>query len=395
MAYTVLMVEDEEDFIKPLLPYIQSRGYEVMVAQSLHKAREYLNQGIGDIILLDIALPDGNGLDLLQETSYLPIRPSVIVVTGTGNIETVVDAMKQGATDFLQKPVVFSQVEKSLQRAAENVALRRELYLYRQAQLQNIDFIIGNSPVMRRLYEQAQRAAVASVSVLITGETGTGKSLLAKAIHKMGPRANKPFMHVDCGALPATVFESELFGHEAGAFTSADKRKLGLLETADGGVLFLDEISSMAVETQAKLLRALDEQSFRRLGSTVEIKVDVQILAASNRDLKKMMEEGAFRSDLYYRLKVVDLEVPPLRDHKEDIPELVGFFIRRFNPQRGKNVQDVTPRAMEALMAYDWPGNIRELSHAIERALIFCDDEALDLHHLPFDLQERVRGKIS
>lgn len=395
MAYTVLMVEDEEDFIKPLLPYIQSRGYEVVVAQSLHKAREYLNQGIGDIILLDIALPDGNGLDLLQETSYLPIRPSVIVVTGTGDIETAVDAMKQGATDFLQKPVVFSQVEKSLQRAAENVALRRELYLYRQAQLQNIDFIIGNSPVMRRLYEQAQRAAIASVSVLITGETGTGKSLLAKAIHKMGPRANKPFMHVDCGALPATVFESELFGHEAGAFTSAEKRKLGLLETADGGVLFLDEISSMAVETQAKLLRALDEQSFRRLGSTVEIKVDVQILAASNRDLRKMMEEGAFRSDLYYRLKVVDLEVPPLRDHKEDIPELVGFFIRRFNPQRGKNVQDVTPRAMEALMAYDWPGNIRELSHAIERALIFCDDEALDLHHLPFDLQERVRGKLS
>lgn len=395
MAYTVLMVEDEEDFIKPLLPYIQSRGYEVVVAQSLHKAREYLNQGIGDIILLDIALPDGNGLDLLQETSYLPIRPSVIVVTGTGDIETAVDAMKQGATDFLQKPVVFSQVEKSLQRAAENVALRRELYLYRQAQLQNIDFIIGNSPVMRRLYEQAQRAAIASVSVLITGETGTGKSLLAKAIHKMGPRANKPFMHVDCGALPATVFESELFGHEAGAFTSAEKRKLGLLETADGGVLFLDEISSMAVETQAKLLRALDEQSFRRLGSTVEIKVDVQILAASNRDLRKMMEEGTFRSDLYYRLKVVDLEVPPLREHKEDIPELVGFFIRRFNPQRGKNVQDVTPRAMEALMAYDWPGNIRELSHAIERALIFCDDEALDLHHLPFDLQERVRGKLS
>ncbi|MCX8062172.1 MAG: sigma-54 dependent transcriptional regulator [Anaerolineales bacterium] len=395
MAYTVLMVEDEEDFINPLLPYIQSRGYEVMVAQSLNKAREYLNQGIGDIILLDIALPDGNGLDLLQETTYLPIRPSVIVITGTGDIETAVDAMKQGATDFLQKPVVFSQVEKSLQRAAENVALRRELYLFRQAQLQNIDFVIGNSPVMRRLYEQAQRAASASVSVLITGETGTGKSLLAKAIHKMGPRASKPFMHVDCGALPATVFESELFGHEAGAFTSAEKRKLGLLETADGGVLFLDEISSMSVETQAKLLHALDEQSFRRLGSTVEIKVDVQILAASNRDLRKMMEDGAFRSDLYYRLKVVDLEVPPLREHKEDIPELVGFFIRRFNPQRGKNIQNVTPRALDALMAYDWPGNIRELCHAIERAMIFCDEEAIDLHHLPFDLQERMRSNIS
>ncbi|RCK74363.1 MAG: Two component, sigma54 specific, transcriptional regulator, Fis family [Anaerolineae bacterium] len=395
MAYTVIMVEDEEDFINPLLPYIQSRGYEVKVAQTLHKAREYLKQGIGDIILLDIVLPDGNGLELLHETSSLPIRPSVIVATGNGDIETAVEAMKLGATDFLQKPVVFSQLEKTLQRAAENVALRRELFLYRQAQLQNIDFIVGNSPVMRRLYEQAQRAALASVSVLITGETGTGKSLLAKAIHKMGPRANKPFIPVDCGALPATVFESELFGHEAGAFTSAEKRKLGLLETADGGVVFLDEISSMAVETQAKLLRALDDQSFRRLGSTVEIKVDVQILAASNRDLKKMIAEGTFRSDLYYRLKVVDLEVPPLREHKEDIPELVGFFIRKNNPHRGKNIQDVTSRAMEALMAYDWPGNIRELAHAIERAMIFCDEEAIDLTHLPFDIQEGGRARLA
>ncbi len=391
MAYTVIMVEDEEDFINPVMPYIQSRGYEVMVAQTLHEARKYLNQGIADIILLDISLPDGNGLELLHETSSLAIRPSVIVVTGNGDIETAVEVMKLGATDFLQKPVVFSQLEKSLQRAAENVALRRELHLYRQAQLQNIDFIIGNSSIMRRLYEQAQRAALASVSVLITGETGTGKSLLAKAIHKMGPRANKPFMPVDCGAVPPTVFESELFGHEVGAFTSAEKRKLGLLETADGGVVFLDEISSMAVETQAKLLRALDEHSFRRLGSNVEIKVDVQIIAASNRDLKKMIEEGAFRSDLYYRLKVVDLEMPPLRHHKEDIPELVGFFLRKYNPHRGTNILDVTPRAMEALMAYDWPGNIRELNNAIERAMIFCDEEAIDLHHLPFDVQECVR----
>jgi DNA-binding NtrC family response regulator len=395
MAYTVIMVEDEEDFINPVLPYIQSRGYEVKVAQTLQKARDYLNQGIGDIILLDLSLPDGNGLDLLHETISLPIRPSVVVVTGNGDIETAVEVMKLGATDFLQKPVVYSQLEKSLQRAAENVALRRELNLYRQAQLQNIDFIIGNSPIMRRLYEQAQRAAMASVSVLITGETGTGKSLLAKAIHKMGPRANKPFMPIDCGAVPPTVFESELFGHEVGAFTSAEKRKLGLLETADGGVLFLDEISSMAIETQAKLLRALDDQSFRRLGSTVEIKVDVQIIAASNRDLKRMISEGSFRSDLYYRLKVVDLEVPPLRDHKEDIPELVGFFLRKNNPRRGTNIRNVTPRAMEALAAYDWPGNIRELAHAIERAMIFCDEEAIDLHHLPYDIQDRIRGKVT
>jgi DNA-binding NtrC family response regulator len=318
----------------------------------------------------------------------MPIRPSVIVLTGTGDIEIAVEAMKSGATDFLPKPVTYSQLEKSLQRAVENVALRRELALYRKTQLQNIDFIIGNSPVMRRLFEQAQRAAQASVSVLITGETGTGKSLLAKAIHKMSPRANKPFVPIDCGAVPPQVFESELFGHEPGSYTDARHRKLGLLETADEGIVFLDEISSMALETQAKLLRALDDHTFRRLGGNNEIKVDVQVIAASNRDLKKMISEGLFRPDLYYRLKVVDLEMPPLREHKEDIPELAGYYIRKINPHRGTNISNITPRAMERLLAYNWPGNIRELNHVIEQAMIFCDDESIDVHHLPRELQE-------
>lgn len=389
MSYTVLMVEDEIDFIEPVKPFIETRGYEVMIASNLTEARLKLKQGIGDIVLLDIYLPDGNGLTLLNETINMAIRPSVIVVTGNGDIEMAVEAMKSGATDFLPKPIDLIQLDKALQRAADNVSLRRELAFYRQAQLQNIDFIIGKSPVMRRLYEQAQRAATASVSVLIIGETGTGKSLLAKAIHKMSPRANKPFMAIDCGAVPPTVFESELFGHEQGAFTTAEKRKLGLMETADGGIVFLDEISSMVVETQSKLLRALDEHSFRRLGGNVEIKVDVQIIAASNRNLKKMIEEGTFRSDLYYRLKVVDLEVPPLREHKEDIPELVGFFIRKNNPHRGTNIQNVTPRAMEVLIKHDWPGNIRELNNVIERAMIFCDEAIIDLQHLPIELIEK------
>ncbi|MGB9639608.1 MAG: sigma-54-dependent transcriptional regulator [Anaerolineales bacterium] len=389
MSYTVLMVEDEIDFIESVKPYIETRGYEVMIASNLAEARLKLKQGIGDIVLLDIYLPDGNGLTLLNETINMAIRPSVIVVTGNGDIEMAVEAMKSGATDFLPKPINFIQLDKTLQRAADNVSLRRELAFYRQAQLQNIDFIIGKSPIMRRLYEQAQRAATASVSVLITGETGTGKSLLAKAMHKMSPRANKPFMAIDCGAVPPTVFESELFGHEQGAFTTAEKRKLGLMETADGGIVFLDEISSMVVETQSKLLRALDEHSFRRLGGNVEIKVDVQIIAASNRNLKKMIEEGTFRSDLYYRLKVVDLEVPPLREHKEDIPELVGFFIRKYNPHRGTNIQNVTPRAMEILIKHDWPGNIRELNNVIERAMIFCDEAVIDVQHLPIELIEK------
>ncbi len=389
MSYTVLIVEDEFDFVESVKPYIETRGYEVIVAPNLTDARLKLKQSIGDIVLLDIWLPDGNGLSLLNETLNMSIRPSIIVMTSNGDIEMAVEAMKSGATDFLPKPINFNQLEKTLQRAADNVALRRELAFYRQAQLQNIDYIIGKSPMVRRLFEQAQRAASASVSVLITGETGTGKSLLAKAMHKMSPRANKPFMAIDCGAVPPTVFESELFGHEQGAFTTAEKRKLGLMETADGGIVFLDEISSMAVETQSKLLRALDDHSFRRLGGNNEIKVDVQVIAASNRNLKKMIEDGTFRSDLYYRLKVVDLEVPPLREHKEDIPELVGFFIRKHNPHRGTNIQNVTSRAMEVLIKHDWPGNIRELNNVIERAMIFCDEATIDLQHLPVELTEK------
>jgi transcriptional regulator with PAS, ATPase and Fis domain len=244
---------------------------------------------------------------------------------------------------------------------------------------------------MQVLLHQAQRAATASASVLITGETGTGKEVVANAIHSMGPRAGKPFIAVNCAAIQSTVLESELFGYEAGAFTGAEKRKHGLMEIADGGILFLDEISSMPFDIQAKLLRAIEERAFRRVGGTNLIHVDVQILAASNRNLSTLMADGKFREDLYYRLKVVDLHLPPLREHKEDIPELVGTFIRKNNPRMGLNIIDVTLRAMQSLMAYNWPGNIRELRNVIERAMLFCDDPSIDISHLPAEV---VKAKL-
>ena len=264
--------------------------------------------------------------------------------------------------------------------------MRRELSHLRESQHKNLNFVIGQSPVMKTLLDHAQRAAEASVSVLITGETGTGKEVLARAIHKMGPRADKAFIDISLPAVQSTVLEAELFGYEAGAFTSAEKRKPGLLEVADEGILFLDEISSAPVDVQVKLLRVLEERTFRRVGGTNQIKVDVQVIAASNRDLPQMMSDGDFREDLYYRLKVVDLHLPALREHKEDIPELVGLFIKVNNPKMGLNIEDVTPRAMEALMGYDWPGNIRQLRHTIDRGMLFCDDAALDLAHLPEEI---------
>ena len=383
MSATILIVDDEENARRFIHDFLSSRGYEVIEAAKLAEAREYVRRGSADIIVLDVQLDDGYGPSLLEETAYLPMRPPIIIITAHGDIEMAVDAMKNGAHDFLQKPIQLVQLEKSIQRAQEIVSMRRELAHIRQTQHQQTDFIVGKTQAMQTLLQQSQRAAEKSVSVLITGETGTGKDVLANEIHAMGPRANKPFIPINCGAIQSTVWESELFGYEPGAFTGAEKRKLGLMEVADGGILFLDEISSMSVDIQAKLLRAIDEHSFRRVGGTNLIHVDVQILAASNRDLKTLLDENKFRQDLYYRLKVVDLALPPLRERNEDIPELVGLFIRQNNAKMGVNIIDITPRAMQALMAHNWPGNIRELQHVIESAMLFCDDPCLDLSHLP------------
>jgi len=317
----------------------------------------------------------------------------MIMITAHGDIDMAVESMKNGAHDFLQKPIKFDRLEQSIQRAGETVAMRRELNHLRQSSQQN-DFVLGQSEAMKSLLSQAERAAQASVSVLITGETGTGKEVLARAIHRSGTRKDKPFIDINCAALPATTIESELFGYEPGAFTSADKRKPGLMEIANDGILFLDEISSMLPDMQSKLLRALEERSFRRMGGTNLIKVDVQILAASNRDLPALIKSGGFRDDLYYRLRVVSLDVPPLRERKADIPELVGFFIKQNNPRMGLNIRDVTPKAMQVLNAHDWPGNIRELRNVIERAMLFCDEAAIDVAHLPAELITPKRSKV-
>jgi DNA-binding NtrC family response regulator len=387
MGYTVLVVDDEENARSNLEAFLTPLGYEVVGVGTLSDARTEIQKGNCDVVLLDVQLPDGFGPNLLYETLNMQLRPPMILITGFPDIEIAVEAMRNGAHDFLIKPIKLDRLELSIQRALEIVRMRRELALFQNTQKNSVQFVAGDNPKIKHVLGQAERAASMSVSVLITGETGVGKDVLANYIHSVGPRSHKMFVAINCAAIQSTMLESELFGHESGAFTGADKRKHGLMETADEGVLFLDEISSMPLDMQAKLLRALESKAFRRVGGNNLINVDVQVLAASNRNLIQMIENNEFRSDLYYRLRVVDLHIPPLRERKEDIPELVGFFIRQKNSKMGVNIVDITPHAMEKLMAYNWPGNIRELSNAIESAMLFCDTGVIEVSNLPLNLQ--------
>jgi two-component system response regulator AtoC len=386
MAATVLVVDDEETARMVVSQFLRSKGYEVLEAGTMADARAVISKGVADIIILDVRLPDGYGPHLLTETSRLPMRPQVIIVTAHGEVSMAVEAMKNGAQDFMEKPLDLLELEKSVNRAAEVISMRRELAHFRSNKGNLDEFIVGDTPEMKHILELAGRASESSVSVLITGPTGTGKEVLAKYIHRNGPRSGKPFIDINCPAIQPTMFESELFGHESGAFTGATSKRNGLMEIADGGILFLDEISSMPVDLQAKFLRALEERAFRRVGGTNLIRVDVQVIAASNRDLKEMIARHEFREDLYYRLKVVDLDLPSLAERRQDIPDLVGYMVRKFNKRLGANILDVSPAAMQALIDYDWPGNIRELSNAIERAVVFCDEPTIDLNHLPKDI---------
>jgi len=387
MSATVLVVDDEELARENVRETLTDAGYEAIEAGDLSQAHKYIDEGAADIVLLDVMLPDGSGLTLLDRIELENPSPPVILITAFGEVDTAVEAMKKGAQDFLQKPLDLERLIQAVEKAHEVVALRRELDMLRKSTTGQVEMVVGKTPVMLQILEEAERASSAQASILITGETGTGKNVLAQAIREMGPRADKPFIPINCPALAATMIESELFGHEAGAFTGAQKRKPGLIEIADSGILFLDEISSTKPEMQAKFLQVLEEKTFRRVGGVKEISVDIQILAASNRDLKAMISEGKFREDLYYRLKVLDLHLPPLRDRIEDVPALVGAFIRQLNMRTGNVVSGISPRAIEALKAHDWPGNIRELNHIIERAMLFCDDETIDLGHLPPEFQ--------
>lgn len=384
MAGSILIVDDEVNAQVYLVKFLTSRGYEIRSALNLSEARAILKKDMPDIVLLDVNLPDGYGPNLMQENEILVNKPPVIIITAYPDIDMAVEAMKSGAHDFLQKPIDLERMDASIQRAMDIVAMRRELDHFRRSQQDKVNFIIGKNPGMQTVIDHATRAAERSVRVLISGESGTGKEVLAKFIHKIGSRSSRPFIDLNCAAIQDTMLESELFGHEAKSFTGADdKKKIGLMEVADTGILFLDEISSMSMDMQAKLLRALEENSIRRAGGTTNIKLDVQVISASNRNLKKMIDDGKFREDLYFRLNTVELHIPPLRERVEDIPELVGYLINQTNARLGVNVEGITPKALEALKAYKWPGNIRELSHIIERAMLFCDDPVLDLNHLP------------
>ena len=389
MSITVLIVDDEENTRIDLEALVKAKGYGTLTAATYAEARNYVQKGDGDVVLLDMQLPDGYGPNLLIEMATMPYHPPVIMITGFGDIETAVEIMKSGAMDFLTKPVDFPRLEKSIKRASDLVTMKRELDHLRNEQNQNINFVVGNTTRMKEVVELATKAAQRKANVLISGETGTGKDVLAKYIHSVGTRSLKPFMGINCAAIQNTMLETELFGYEANAFTgAAQKRKLGLMEVADDGILFLNEISSMPLDIQAKLLTAIESQSFLRVGGTLPVNVDVQVISASNRDLAAMIEDHLFREDLYYRLKVIEISLPPLRERVEDIPDLVGYFIRDFNMHMGMNVEEIDPRALDALQKHPWRGNIRELSNTIERAMIFCDGLQINLSDLPLEVSK-------
>ena len=386
MSATILLVEDDATARSFLVPMLRTGGYEVKEAETLAAANAALDRAEADIIVLDVELPDGYGPSLLERISREAPGLPVIVVTGYGDIDMAVEAMKAGARDFIQKPVDVARLRQAVDKAAEAVALMRELNHLRSARDPLGSYVLGQTPAMKRLAYDLSRIAPSSATVLITGESGTGKEVIAGAIHKLSPRAAKPFVPVNCANFTDTLLESELFGYEAGAFTGATKRKEGLFVTANGGTLFLDEISTMRPELQARLLRVIEDRAIRRLGGTSETRVDVRIVAATNKRLPEMVLENTFREDLYHRLNVVELQLPPLRQRKDDIPALIGFFIQKYNRELGRNVQGVGPHIMEALSEYHWPGNIRQLRNAVERAMLFCDGDHLEIGHFSPDL---------
>ena len=381
---TVLIVEDEptpREFLEQILTEFE---YEVVAAENLAGARKEIETGSIDVVLLDVNLPDGNGLGLLEQLNLEHPSMPVIMLTGYGDIDMAVEAMQLGAADFMAKPVDTKRLQKSLKRAAAKVALHRELDHLRSQQFANFDWVPSQAEAMRPVVELIERAAPTNANVLLIGETGAGKELVAKAVYDLSPRSGKAFMPLNCATLPDHLVESELFGHEPNAFTgAAAKRKKGIIEAADGGTLFLDEISSLKPEVQTKLLRTLEERTIRRVGGIKDIKVDIRLIAASNQNLEEMLAAGTFRADLYYRVNVIEIQLPPLRERAVDIPAFAGAFVRRISAENGKNIQSIHPRALEALQAFPWPGNIRQLRNAIEHAVLFCDNDEIQIGHLP------------
>ncbi len=375
----ILIADDHDALRRGLVRALTEAGHEVDEASNGNAAIAKLHESYFDVVLTDLKMGGSDGLDVLRTTKSLHPSTAVILMTAFGSVTTAVEAMKIGAFDYVQKPFEIEEMEVKIEKALELRRMKHELdYLRHTTQdIYNFDRIVGSGGALTRVLAIVRKVAKSNTTVLIRGETGTGKELIAGAIHHNSLRAARNFVRVNCAALQENLLESELFGHEKGAFTGADKQRVGRFEQADGGTLFLDEVGDMSPSTQAKILRVLQEHEFERLGGTRTLKVDVRLIAASNRNLAGMVASGHFREDLYYRLNVVSIDMPPLRERKEDIPALTAFFIRRFSGELKKKIDGIEPDAEKMLMRYNWPGNIRELENAIERAMLLTEGTSI------------------
>ncbi len=371
MKPRLLVVDDEESIREFLEIMLKKEGYEVTCAEDGAKAKDLLAKKTFDMVISDLQMPNVTGIELLKFVKEAYPDLVFMLITAFGTTESAVEAMKMGAYDYLTKPFKIDEVRLNIQNAlrtknleVENRVLKKELT--KEYSFQNL---VGNSDEMHRIYDLVKRVSMTPTNVLITGESGTGKEVVAKAIHYNGPLKDKPFVTINCGAIPEQLMESEMFGHKKGSFTGAVADKSGLFEVADGGTLFLDEVGELPVTIQVKLLRAIQERMIRRVGATEDIKVDVRICAATNRDLEQMVKEGTFRQDLFYRLNVINIRTPSLRDRRDDVPLLANHFLKKYNDRLGKQIGAISAEAMEALKKYDYPGNVRELENIIERTV--------------------------
>ena len=371
----ILVADDHDSLRRGLVRALTDAGHEVEEAPNGNVAIEKLHEGQYDVVLSDLKMGGSDGLDVLKTAKTLHSTTVVILMTAFGSIHTAVEAMKFGAFDFVQKPFEIEEMEVKIEKAIEHRRLRHQIDYLRHTQQDIYDFdrIVGASGALQQVLDIVRKVAKSNTTVLVRGETGTGKELIAGAIHHNSLRSSRNFVKVNCAALQENLLESELFGHEKGAFTGADKQRIGRFEQADGGTMFLDEIGDMSANTQAKILRVLQEHEFERLGGTRTLRVDVRVIAASNRSLPAMVAAGQFREDLFYRLNVVSIDMPPLRERKDDIAALAGFFIHRFAGELKKRLDGLQPDAQKLLMRYNWPGNIRELENAIERAVLLTE----------------------
>jgi DNA-binding NtrC family response regulator len=395
---TILVVDDDDSLRTSLQELLNSLGYSVDTAEDGSSALERAQEVPYNCALVDLKMPEMDGLEVMTHLHKMNASLPVVIMTGYGTVENAVQAMKQGAADYIVKPFrpdeIQLRIENVLARAClveENLWLKREI-----TERIEFDNIIGESKQMQNVFALIEKVAPTDSTILIQGESGTGKELIAQAIHYHSLRKEKKFIAVDCGALPETLLESELFGHVKGSFTGAIVTKRGLLEVADGGTFFLDEVGDLSSAIQAKLLRVLQEKEFRPIGGIKNSKVDIRLIAATNKDLARMIKNGEFREDLYYRLKIVPIRLPSLRERRDDIPLLVQHFLKKYNAKRNKEIQGVSREAMNTLFDYDWPGNIRELEHIVERMVIMCDGPIIDKSQIPADLQgKRVCFNIS